>query len=359
MWHQITNGVRRCYRNGSATLALLLVSLAVGKVLGQTEQQGANAKSDDKLIVLAPVDFLEKDRKFSLKTPDGKLEVVYMDLGSDVGLIFRSPYNTVLHSNFKRNHTPTSGEDRNYGVDFGDNKVCTWTLGTDPSQGEKPRHLRGAAGRNGDKWEVSLRIPKSELSNDKRNDSWVTFETFDVSGSELPTVYPPMKHRQEIQRSKLFELVYQLDYDKWGEAALHPCWPPDPPRLSARPENPTYKNVYAGTRVCLAWEFPNAETVNITDFGERSATGRACTDVGSQGTRTFVFQADGECPVKTSVSVQVKSADLLAVIVRGDSQVAHRQYEEALQTYQEGRDQDPDNDDLKDRIRRVEALADQ
>jgi len=345
---------------GLALLAPLLVPLAVGNALGQTDQKEANGTSDDKVIKLAPVDFKDKDKK-QPPTQDGKLEIVFMDLGSDVGLVFRSPYNTLLHSNFKHSHRPTNGEDRNYGVDFGDNKVCTWLLGTDSSQCEKPPHLHGFAERKGDKWEVSLRIPKSELSTPLQpgqpDCAWVTVGTFDVSGADPSVIYPLEKHL-ENQRSKLFEMVYELEYDQSRGTALHPCWLREP-RVSGRPENPAYKEVYAGTRVCLTWDFPDAKSVNITDFGSQKAAGRACTDAGSPGTRTFVFKPVGVCPDEETVPVKVKRADILTYIVKGDFLVAHKEYAKALDVYRDGLNQDPDNSDLRDRMRRAEALADQ
>jgi hypothetical protein len=351
---------QRSVPHGLAPLALLLVSLAGGNVFAQTGRQVADVKPDNKVIELRPVRFEDKDRLAPCKTPDGKLEVVYMDLGSDVGLVFRSSYNIVLHANFNRNHAPTNGDDRNYGVDFGDNKVCSWPQGTDASRCEKARGLRGAAKRIEDHWEVSLRIPKRELSRAAQDgqpvNSWVTFETFDVSGSEASTIYPPAKPRQEIPRSKLFELVYRLDFDQSPNVALHPCWPPAPPRFSANSDA-----VWEGERICLAWDVPNASGVTITDFGEQNATGHGCIDAGPLGlspvvARTFTLRTtDAECVVDKSLTVSVKSLEIRRDIERGDIECSHGDEHAAVDWYRRALTLDPKNADAKAKLDHAEC----
>ena len=355
MRHQVVSRMRGNFRYGLAALALfLLVSCESGNALRQAEKQpGEASPSSINLNNLDPFPFGDKDSKRSHETRDGKLAIVFMDLGSDVGLVLRAGYNTLLLVDVDKDKKPSHATYRAYGVDFGDNKVCCWYFGSDPSQCESRSGLRGAAAKRDDKWEVSMRIPKSELGEATAPGAWVTFATYDVTGNDPARIYPPEKDRQDIQRSKLFEQEYHLKYDTSvpQTVALHPCWPPPPPRLSV-----TTNPVYEGGQVCLAWDVPNVQSVLITGFGQQGAMGRGCVSAGPEGTMTFRLSAGTDCPVETSVPVQVRPHRILEDMKLGDFYFSHGQYQRAVAEYQEGLNLDPTNADLRAKLQRAKSV---
>jgi len=352
MCHQVVSSMRCDFRYGLAPLVLfLLVSSGGRNALGQAEKKPGEAKP----INLNPVPFGDKDTKLSHETPDGKLAIVFMDLGSDIGLVLRAGYNTLLLVDVDKDKKPTAGADRVCGVDFGDNKLCCWYFGSDPSQCESRSGLRGSAAKRNDKWEVSMRIPKSELGESITPQAWVTFATYDVTGNDPTRIYPPAKDRQDIQRSKLFEQEFHLVYDPSAQRTemKHRCWPPAPPRLSV-----TTNPVYERGQVCLAWDVPNVQSVTITGLGQQGAIGHGCTAAGPEGTMTFRLSVTStDCPVETSVTVQVRSHKILEHMELGDFYFSHGQYQRAVAEYQKGLNLDPTNADLRAKLQRAQSMT--
>jgi hypothetical protein len=63
--------------------------------------------------------------------------------------------------------------------------------------------------------------------------------------------------------------------------------------------------------------------------------------------------------VDISVTVQVKSGDILRLMSQGDFFFTHEQYEDAIKKYREGLEHDTTNIDLTARVRRASAMFSQ
>jgi hypothetical protein len=261
---------------------------------------------------LYPVRFDQRDTATSFVSEEGKLAVVFLDLGDDVGLVLRSDGNTLLHVDVNQDGKPTPQMDRSYGFDFGEDQVCSWYMGSDPSRcGEVRTNARGAVLRKDGKWEVSFRVPKIELSQSSV-DSWVMFGVYDVSGSE-----PMVRFPQGEPFQKVFRLVYTGSAkpigvpDEWpgpvkAKQELVPPQPKTPPVTFSA----SRKSVYFGEQVCLNWDVPNVQKVTIEPgFGEFDAKGHQCFN--PEKTMTITLRAStSEGVVEKNETIQVRDVEI-------------------------------------------------
>jgi hypothetical protein len=189
--------------------------------------------------------------------------------------------------------------------------MCSWFVDSDPSQcGETKSNARGTAVGKDERWEVSMRIPKSELGQSK-TDSWVMFEIHSGSSGEAPQRFP---------QAEPFQKVFRLVYIKSGKAIGVPDdWPGPikPPDDKPTLHNPhlisfgaNRKSVYFGEQVCLNWDVPNVQKVTIDPgFGEFDAKGRQCFNPDK--TMTITLRASGtDGTIERSETVQIKDVEI-------------------------------------------------
>jgi len=158
------------------TVALLISCGGSQKSAKDKDKNKVSHTALDSPVELSPVPFALKETATSWTWAEPQLDVVYMDLHEDIGLIFRSSVNTLVLADRDGNGVFDPGIDRGYGVDLDSSKLCAFDAGAYDGgcQGGSPLSSggRGAAktSENSDKrYEVSMRIPKSELLGDEGN----------------------------------------------------------------------------------------------------------------------------------------------------------------------------------------------
>ena len=137
-WHTVRHP--KCW-------SVLQVSLLLAFPACTTRRQSTPKDSVNPVVSdLHAVPFEQRASATSFVSEDRKLEVVFLDLGDDVGLVLRADGNTLLHVDVNQDGRPTPRTDRSFGVDFGNGKTCSWFVDSDPSQCEETKsNARGAA----------------------------------------------------------------------------------------------------------------------------------------------------------------------------------------------------------------------
>lgn len=300
----------RCFRRRRGLLVCLVFLASVE--CAPKKQNTAKAAVNHVVRDLHAVPFEKRMTETSFVSEDRRLEVVFLDLGDDVGLILRADGNTLLHVDTDQDGRPTPGTDRSFGVDFGTGAVCSWYVDSDPSRcTETKTNARAAIGGKDDRREISLRIPKSELGQ-SRTDSWVVFEIYSGSSGDGPRRYPQFE---------FFQKVYRLVYSRSARAmGVSDNWPGPTtaapsdelklhqPHLVSFGANP--RSIYLGEQVCLDWDVPNVQKVTIDPgFGEFDAKGRQCFNPDKP--MTIMLRAKGtDGTIERTERIQLKDVEI-------------------------------------------------
>ena len=125
-------------------LVQVLILYALLLVLISTTSCSGNKKAPPNvpqrsLKALSPIKFDQRASASSMVTTDGQLEVVFVDLKDDVGLIMRSADNVLVKVDVDQDGKQTSSVDRIYGVDLDTGRVCAPFIDSDP------QHVLGVA----------------------------------------------------------------------------------------------------------------------------------------------------------------------------------------------------------------------
>lgn len=250
---------------------------------------------------LRVVPFEERSVSTSFVSADRKLEIVLLDLGDDVGLVLRADGNTLVHVDTNQDGKPTSRKDRSFGIDSGSGKVCSWFVDADPSQcGETRSQAKGIINGKDERWEVSLRIPKTELGPSTK-DALVIFEIHAGGASEAPQRFP---------QAELFDKVFRLIYNDSGRGSgFAENWPAPlkgPPPAPKITFSAVRKAIYLGEQVCLNWEVPNAPSVTLDPgFGEFKGKDRHCFI--PEKSMALTLRANGaDGPIERTERIEIK-----------------------------------------------------
>ena len=274
---------------------------------------------------LRPVPFSEKDTKTSFVSPDDHLEVVYMDLGDDVGMVLRAPSNALIVANVKGDGVPDPRGDRVYGVDLDENKVCVFELGSDNGSGglgqATASSANGGARRNpsgSTGYEIAFRVPRKELLGEN-GQGLIVVETFDpgmaAPGKRFPGALEARAAANPFQRS------FRLLRATTPEDGISDAWPeglPVTPHVirTTLGFRASPAKVFLGEKARLSWELPpDAVAVDLQPgFGDVKSP----QDVSPDGTQTYTLRVkrpNGQWQ-QESVKVEVRNVQIAAFEVR-------------------------------------------
>jgi len=225
---------------------------------------------------LEPIPFSQKDSRASYTSaPDG-LEVVYLDLGEDVGFIFRSPSNVMVLVDANGNHQPAPATDRVYGVDLDEKRLCVFGLEEDagacPAERGTVTHalvnvdLPGA--NEGGRQEILLRIPRTELTGVSAQ-SLIALETFELDSASRGKQFPAgvVVREGDNPFAQSFRLVRAMNPPEEASKSWLKSQPPAPPPVLPVIPNPVNfrssvrrECVYFGEKPQLSWNVPAGVT---------------------------------------------------------------------------------------------------
>lgn len=271
---------------------------------------------------LHAVPFEQRETNTSFVAEGRNLEVVFLDIGDDIGLILRAAGNTLVHVDVNRDGQSTPRVDRSFGLDFDTGRACSWYTDATSGPCEGATAATGAKTAKNERWEVAFRIPKAELGPSK-SDALVMFEVYPVSGAEPSVRFPAAAPFQ-----KVFRLIYARSGkpigvpDDWPGASNTPTDPPppNPPAFGT-----TRRNFYLGEQVCIVWDVPNAQKVTLEPgLGDFDAKGRHCFSPDKSMTITLRASGPDGVVEKTQaiqlIDVEIKSFTASPKRVRlGDS----------------------------------------
>jgi hypothetical protein len=302
----------RAWRGRCRAVTALLCALAAGCSHTQPEAKPTVSRF---IKDLQPIKFERRSTETSFTSDDKRLQVAFLDLGSDIGLVLRAADNVLINVDVNQDGKPSEGIDRVYGVDLDTGEVCVPFVDSDPSDCRATRsEAKGAVSRNNERREILFRIPKQELGA-SQTEAHVVFETFAVARDEASRRYPEAESFQ-----KVFRLMYatqgEIVPDEWPQAPTKKSELPPPAPITGLRATPP--SVYAGETAKLTWDVRPADKATLSDFGEVEPKGER--SVSPDKTTKYTLRAFGPGgDMESDVTIAVKDLEIISFRVSPQS----------------------------------------
>jgi len=269
----------KCSTRGRRSAIALLI------VLGGLSACGSKRNLEHKgslEVEITPLDYSSTNDKQAFASSDGILTVFYFDMGRDIGLVLRSNRsnrNPLLLVDVDQDGKVGTKTDLSYGIEPENENRCVSYLLGGPSSCEGPEtQAKGVAVTDGEKIEVSWRIPKRELSQNDEG-AHVVFQEYDTR--ETRSTYYPTEPFQRVSVLKFAKIPsMKLPEGEWPKRVSAPTPPirSSPPKVpllpkSETPYQPTLQpvatfstepqRIRAGEQSQLVWDVRNTDQVTI------------------------------------------------------------------------------------------------
>jgi hypothetical protein len=152
---------------------------------------------------IVPQDYSATSPQHSFLSTDGLLTVFYFDMGYEIGFVLRSNrqfHNPLLLVDIDQDGKVGNKTDLSYGVEPISGRLCVSYLSGGPSACTGPEtRSKGTSVSAGLTFEISLRIPKSELTQNGE-DAHIVFQEYNTR--ETTSMYYPAEPFQKVYALK-------------------------------------------------------------------------------------------------------------------------------------------------------------